>query len=72
MRKTPSRMTFGCPLCSAQIIVRLLIPTPAHRDTKATQVLIIECPTPGCEVGEEHVRKLLHMPAASFDTVQLG
>lgn len=63
MRKAPSRMTFPCPHCRRQLVVRLLLPIPEHRDIKSPQLVSIECPTPGCEVDREYIRALLRLPA---------
>jgi hypothetical protein len=57
-------MTLNCPLCGSQLVVRLLLPTPEHRDFKRPQVLSAECATPSCGVDRDSVRELLHMPAS--------
>jgi len=62
VRKAPSRMTFPCPHCGRQLVVRLLLPTPEHRHTKNPQVVSIECPTPGCSVDRDYIRALLRIP----------
>jgi hypothetical protein len=52
-------MTVHCPLCEGQLVVRVLLPKPEHRDTKKPQIASIECSTPGCLVTEQDVHKLL-------------
>jgi hypothetical protein len=62
MRKAPSRITLPCPNCHRQLVVRLLLPTPEHRDSKVPQLVSVDCPTPGCEVDREYILTLLHVP----------
>jgi hypothetical protein len=62
VRKAPSRMTLPCPHCGRQLVVRLLLPIPEHRDTKSPQVVSLECSTPGCKVDQEYIRTLLRIP----------
>jgi hypothetical protein len=59
MRSAASRMTVHCPLCDGQLVVRVLLPKPEHRDTKHPIVISAECSTRGCLVSEQDVHKLL-------------
>lgn len=59
MRSAASRMTYHCPLCEGQVVIRVLLPKPEHRDTKRPVIASIECSTPGCLVDEDTVHKLL-------------
>ena len=61
MRSAPSRMTVHCPLCDGQLVVRVLLPKPEHRDTKKPQIVGVECSTPGCLVSDDEVHKLLRV-----------
>jgi hypothetical protein len=59
MRSAPSRITVHCPLCAGQLVVRVLLPKPEHRDTKKPRIASVECSTAGCLVTEQDVHKLL-------------
>jgi hypothetical protein len=61
-------MTFACPLCGSQLVVRLLLPTPEHRDIKPVKVISVECPTADCGPNDDYVRGLLHIQPVDLDS----
>ena len=52
-------MTYDCPACGGQLVVRVLLPRPEHRDIKKPVIVAMECTRPGCLVSEDDVHKLL-------------
>jgi hypothetical protein len=52
-------MTLACPTCGGQLVVRVRLPRPEHRDTKRPDVLGFECTTRDCNITEADVHNAI-------------